>query len=122
MINTIFAILLLLQVKHLIIDWIWQPAYEHQNKGIYGHWGGIRHALKHALGTAQCFIWFVPISSISLIFVIDFCVHYHIDWAKVNLSSTFNTKDPQFWWLTGIDQFLHQITYIGLIWMCLSLI
>jgi len=48
---TVLLILLLLQIKHLIVDWCWQPAYEWQNKGTYGHWGGIRHALKNAIGT-----------------------------------------------------------------------
>lgn len=110
----------LLQTKHLIVDWIWQPPYEWQNKGTYLHFGGIRHALKNAIGTVLCFFllsegyW----ATLGYIFLLDFIIHYHIDWAKMNLNKKMGwgpTTHAQFWWLTGIDQYLHQITYIGLI-------
>jgi hypothetical protein len=47
-------------------------------------------------------------------------IHYHIDWAKMNLNARMgwsaNTHE-QFWWLLGLDQYLHALTYIGLIAM-----
>ena len=111
-------LLILFQTKHLIIDWLWQPPFEFMNKGTYGHWGGIRHALKHAIGTATC-LSFIPImlKTYPLIFAfscIDFLIHYHIDWAKMNLNSRFHFEpaDAKFWWLVGFDQYLHQMTYI----------
>ena len=112
---SIVTLLLLLQIKHLIIDWFWQPPYEFMNKGTYGHWGGIRHALKHAWGTFVCLIFFhLGAFQIIGIFALDYLLHYHIDWAKMNLNAKFSLtpKDEKFWWLVGLDQFLHQLTYL----------
>lgn len=125
----VLLILFLLQTKHLLIDWIWQPPYEWQNKGTYGHFGGIRHALKNAIGTGLCiwvplFAWLPPTAALWLTFL-DFVIHYHIDWAKMNLNRKLAwgpTTHAQFWWLTGFDQYLHQVTYIGLVLYALFLI
>ncbi len=112
----IVYLMLALQLKHLVIDWVLQPPYMWKNKGIYGHPGGIIHAGLNAVGTTLCFL-LVP-TSLTTIFLVDFLVHYHIDWAKMNITRITGwspTTHPQFWWLTGFDQFLHQITYVGLI-------
>lgn len=115
----IVLVLVLLQIKHLIVDWCWQPEYEYLNKGTYGHWGGIRHALKNAVGTAACFVpvvGFVPI--VLLVLVADFVAHYHIDFFKVNLNKRMGwgpLTHAKFWWLTGADQTAHQMCY--LIWV-----
>ncbi|RYF04633.1 MAG: DUF3307 domain-containing protein [Oxalobacteraceae bacterium] len=114
--------LFLMQTKHLIVDWVWQPPYEHQNKGTYGHWGGIQHAGKNAIGTGLCLLVLVsPIVALHLAMV-DFLVHYHIDWTKVNLNRTFalNPQNAVFWWLTGFDQYLHQVTYLALVGFVLT--
>lgn len=112
-----------LQLKHLLIDWCLQPPYEYLNKGKYGHWGGIRHSLKNAIGTVSVFASLLPVSLIfsKVIFIIliaDFLIHYHVDWLKMNINKYMQytpTNSENFWRLTGIDQFIHQITYIGLI-------
>lgn len=117
--TTILLLMFLLQIKHLIVDWCWQSAYEWKNKGTYGHPGGILHALKNAIGTAIVFSFFFPSTSLLfLILAIDFILHYHIDWGKMNINRIKGwgpTTHDQFWMLTGVDQFLHQITYIFLI-------
>ncbi len=116
----ILLLLVLLQTKHLIVDWIWQPPYEFLNKGTYGHWGGIRHAGKNAIGTGLCFLLFVPWSVAFVLALADFVIHYHIDWAKVNINRDAGwgpLTHKEFWWLTGADQYLHQVTYILLIFI-----
>jgi hypothetical protein len=109
----------LLQMKHVLVDWFWQPAYECQNKGTYGHWGGIRHAGKNALGTGFCIGLAFGTEPLFALWIglIDFVVHYHIDFAKMNLNRLlgYDTGNVQFWRLIGFDQFLHQMTYIGLV-------
>ena len=114
---TILLALALLQVKHLIVDWIWQTPYELANKGTYGHLGGVQHSFKHALGSAACLAAFVSPISLIGVMALDFAVHYHIDWLKcwVNKSLELAPLNPKFWWATGTDQFLHQITYLALI-------
>lgn len=121
-VSNILLLMVMLQVKHLIVDWLYQPKYEWSNKGTYGHWGGVRHALKNALGTAGCFYVFVSPTSALIVLLIDFVIHYHIDWAKMNINQAQGwgpLTHEEFWWLTGTDQFLHQITYLFLIWLVL---
>ncbi len=111
----ILIVLTLLVTKHCIVDFPLQTKFQYSNKGTYGHPGGILHAGLHGLGTYLCLFAFTPIA-VWMAFV-DAVVHYHIDWAKMNLNSRLgwgaNTHE-QFWWLLGLDQYLHYITYIGL--------
>lgn len=114
----ILLLLVMLQIKHLIVDWCWQPEHEWKNKGTYGHFGGIKHAGKNAIGTAICFIPFATPSAVVLVLAADFILHYHIDWAKMNINRAKGwgpTTHSQFWALTGADQFAHQLCYILLI-------
>lgn len=114
----------LLNLKHFLVDFPWQPPFMWMNKGTYGHVGGISHALLHAFGTF--FVFMILFNSwdehaaFAAIYLagIDAVVHYHIDWAKMNINKKMGwgpTTHPQFWTLTGLDQFLHQATYIGLL-------
>lgn len=115
LVKHIIAILLLFQLKHLIIDFFWQPEYEWRNKGTFLHWGGIRHALKHGIASYIFLVLFISAPAALLFCLIESIVHYTIDYCKINLNKAQNWKperDPGFWYLLGIDQFLHQITYI----------
>lgn len=113
--------LMLIQIKHLLIDFVWQTPYECQNKGTYGHLGGISHAGKNALGTglaiAAGFWMTLPLPVVAAVIAADFVIHYHIDVVKMKLNRLWGLKpeDRKFWWLLGADQALHQLTYLGLI-------
>lgn len=107
----------LLFTKHFVVDFLLQNKYQYSNKGIYGHPGGVLHATIHGLATALCFLWYSPELFIYL-GILDAIIHYHIDWAKVRINARMkwsaNTHE-QFWWLLGLDQYLHTLTYIGLV-------
>ena len=114
--NITLWLILLLLTKHFVVDFPLQLKYQLNNKGTYGHPGGILHSGLHGLGTYVCIVWYAPIAAIVLAFV-DMIVHYHIDWIKVNVNKKFNwgpTHD-EFWWLFGLDQFLHALTYISIV-------
>lgn len=117
--DTTLLLITLLFTKHFIVDFPLQNKFQWSNKGTYLHPGGILHSGLHGLGTYFCFVWFAPLAAIYLS-IIDFVLHYHIDWAKMNLNSKMgwgpNTHE-QFWWLLGLDQFLHALTYIGLVYL-----
>ena len=101
-----------------MVDWCWQPPYEWKNKGTYGHLGGVQHAAKNAIGTALCFLPFVGLGLVIVVMILDFIVHYHLDWAKMNINRIKGwgpLTHEEFWMLTGFDQFLHQITYVALV-------
>lgn len=112
----------LLTIKHFIVDFPLQGPYQWKNKGTYGHPGGILHAGLHGIGTFLCFVWLV-VTPVALMFgILDMIIHYHVDWAKMNINAKYGWRPdhhPEFWWLLGIDQFLHTMTYIFLIFILL---
>lgn len=128
--TTIIVILLLLSLKHFVADALLQTPYQFMNKGQYGHWGGILHAAIHGIGTLLCFLPFGFGFVVCLALgVVDALIHYHIDWAKMNLGSakyskmTFDHEGKKalciydnkfFYWLIA-DQCLHFTTYILLV-------
>jgi len=120
MFDSIFILLGLLFVKHWYIDFVNQSMEEVQGKGIYGNAHGIMHSIKHGLGTLLIFWAFTGEFEYSVIIgLIDFALHYHIDWAKININKKFNytTENPKFWMWLGLDQLLHSLTYLMLVWL-----
>lgn len=112
-----FLILILLQIKHWYIDFVDQSMEEVHSKGLYGKWLGIRHSLKHGLGTTACIVVILgPIYLTYAIFmgILDGIVHYHVDWAKMNWGNR-DIQNPLFWNHLGLDQMIHQLTYILII-------
>jgi Protein of unknown function (DUF3307) len=111
----------LLFTKHFIVDFPLQFPYNYLNKGTYGHAGGVLHAAAHGLATSACFAAVMGPGFLALgLGLLDAVLHYHIDWAKMNLNKRLGygpTTSEKFWWLLGLDQYLHALTYIGLIWI-----
>lgn len=120
MFDSIFVLLALLFVKHWYIDFVNQTMEEVTGKGIYGNAHGVMHSIKHAVATVAIFGLFTGDFSYSMIIgIIDFVLHYHIDWAKININKKYNytPADPKFWSWLGADQLAHALTYIGLVWL-----
>jgi hypothetical protein len=115
--NETLIILSLLFTKHFVVDFPLQKEYQWRNKGTYGHPGGLLHSGLHGFFTGLIFWFFAPVACVTLGFI-DFILHYHIDWAKMNLNAKMgwgaNTHE-EFWILLGLDQFLHAMTYILLV-------
>ena len=81
------------------------------NKGIYGGIAGITHAMHHAIGTFIGTVFFLSAGLSGILAVLDFLIHYHIDWFKMRYGPR-SYKDKHYWVWFGTDQFLHQLTYI----------
>lgn len=116
--NELIILVALLFTKHFIVDFPLQTAFQRNNKGNYGHLGGVLHAFLHGLGTWLCFIWYKPEVAMWLA-IADYGLHYHIDWGKVKLNKKFglSPSSDKFWWLLGFDQYLHAMTYVLLIYL-----
>ncbi len=116
-------LLFLLFTKHLIFDFFYQPPYQWQNKGTYGHLGGILHSGQHALATFVLTLFFVPVGMAVLIALFEFIVHYHMDWFKMWYNKRkgwgANTH-AEFWYLMGIDQYVHTVTYLAIAYFVLT--
>jgi len=120
----ILAILTGLTFKHFLADFMLQRSYQFKNKGKYGHPGGILHAGIHGLGTLLVLAWFLPFDLALAIAAVEIILHYHIDWAKVQLNSRLKLdprEDNEYWFLFGFDQFLHHMTYVGILLVIVEL-
>ena len=115
-----FEALLGLFIKHFICDFPLQIfPWMYLNKGRYLHPGGIVHAGVHGIGTLIVLSFFFEIKLSIFYALIDMLVHYHIDWAKMNLSCHYDLKPNNsewFWVLLGLDQLLHHLTYFAIIY------
>jgi hypothetical protein len=120
----LFEALFLLFIKHFICDFPLQAnPWLYRNKGTYMHPGGIAHAGIHALGTLLVLAPFI--GSLSMLYAaLDMLAHYHIDWAKMNISKRYDLQpnnSERFWILLGFDQLLHHITYFIIIYFAFNL-
>lgn len=111
--DQVLLILLALTVKHFVADFVLQTNWMIEEKGYYGKIGGIAHSATHGVFTLIILKFFSAELAVWLA-LLDFVVHYHIDWAKMKISRTFNHSpaNKQFWIWFGADQMLHYITYI----------
>lgn len=113
----------LFAVKHFLCDFPLQSMKMIQYKGVYGLWPGITHSLVHGIGTA--IVLSIVISDpvlIVILAVLDFIVHYHVDWTKQWISSknNYTPSESKFWTLLGLDQLFHYLTYIVILSVIVS--
>jgi hypothetical protein len=114
----VLAALAVLQFKHFVCDFVIQTPYQALNKGTYGHPGGFIHAGLHALTGTLVFLVIAPPLAWGVAIVAgEFVLHYHIDWSKEQILKRMEWKHPSppYWWTLGFDQFLHQLTYVGIV-------
>ena len=114
MMNSIFLLLVLLQIKHWYIDFVNQSPEEVAGKGIYGNPAGLMHSIKQGVATFIILLFFVDEPMVAIILAVgDFVLHYHIDYCKMHYGNR-DIKTPAFWAQLGLDQMAHQLTYIGI--------
>jgi hypothetical protein len=112
-----FALLTLaFAVKHLGADFLLQSTWMAQGKERESDWAGplCAHAALHGLGTLLIALTVKP--ALWWLALADFAIHTAIDRGKALLAhrARVTVADPWFWWLIGVDQFLHQVTHLGL--------
>lgn len=120
----ILLVMLALQIKHYVADFVIQTYAQTVRKGIYRDLVGISHSMDHVVGSLIALFAASFFVKISLPMVIAICfiegiIHYHIDWAKVHYGCKDITK-PVFWNQFGLDQLAHQLTYLGMIAILIS--
>ena len=119
------VIMLLLQTKHWYADFWIQTYTQTVKKGIYGDLVGISHTMEHVLGTIIALLiasLFYPISALTILIcgLIDLVTHYHVDYVKMHYGTKDN-RTTRYWREFGLDQFAHQLTYVWLTYLCLTL-
>lgn len=116
---SLLGALALFQVKHYLADFQFQTLWMLRNKGSYGHPAGLLHAGLHALLSAPVLLLLmgVPADLALALMAAELAVHYHTDWAKerIGRASGADAGQPRFWHLLGLDQALHQWTYLAML-------
>ena len=111
------SLLVALQFKHWLIDFVLQSQKEIVAKKVYMSWLSCRHSLQHALGTFLA-VWLIlgynGIPFAVAMAMLDLLVHYHVDYCKVKFGSE-DVKSKRYWVEFGFDQCVHQLTYIAII-------
>ena len=109
--------LVLLQLKHWYIDFVNQTQVEVNHKGIYLNWLGITHSIKHAVATSVIMLCVTGNINIAVgAGFVDLFLHYHIDFIKMHYGCR-DVTNPLFWNQLGFDQLVHQLTYIGIVFV-----
>lgn len=108
--------------KHFLADFPLQNQRMVDEKGKYGAWGGIEHSGIHGWLTMLIISVFLRITFGYnvihctligiLVGMLDGVVHYHVDWAKMNLARGLTVADRNYWLYLGFDQLLHYLTYV----------
>jgi hypothetical protein len=122
MLEAAILLLVLLQVKHWYIDFVNQSMEEVHSKGIYGDAPGMWHSAKQAIGTLFAILiltgpdFYTEALSLAML---DFVIHYHTDWAKININKrkNYTVETTEFWWWLGFDQLVHQLTYLLILYL-----
>ena len=118
----LLVLLFLLQAKHLFADFYLQTPKMLRNRGVYLHAGRAQHAGVHAIGSLIALILVgVPLLFSLIVVVVEWVVHYHIDWGKGRWSDHTGHGPDQagYWRAFGVDQALHQWTYLCMVWAVL---
>lgn len=122
-INVVIGMLFLLILKHFVADFLLQPACMYENKGKLFHIGGWIHALFHSLLTVMIlFSYGISFKASMVVMIAETIIHFTVDFLKVNISETlgYHPKTPEFWILLGLDQFLHYVSYLWIVWFVYS--
>lgn len=115
-----FGLLIGLEFKHFVADYLLQPGWILAGKGNIFHPGGYAHAGIHAgLSLIVMLAIGTPIGLALALFAGEFVLHYALDYAKIQYSAGVHVdnKPARFWALHGIDQLAHQLTYVAMIYL-----
>jgi hypothetical protein len=116
--GALLVLLCLLQAKHMFADFFLQTKIMLDGRDTYAHFGRFLHAGVHAAGSAIAFLCVAsPLSFILPVVLAEWIVHFHIDWWKGRHTSIqkLTPKDAGFWRATGVDQAMHQFTYVAMV-------
>ncbi|CAN7734909.1 DUF3307 domain-containing protein [Bradyrhizobium sp. LjRoot220] len=110
--------MLLLTVKHIIADFIFQTSWMAIGKDQKTGWAMplLAHCSVHLVTSLLLIMVFAP--RFWFVAFIDFAIHITIDRIKGICASSFGVtlenEHPWFWTLIGVDQALHHLTGFGL--------
>ena len=118
-----FGLLVGLEFKHFVADYLLQPGWILAGKGNIFHPGGYAHAGIHAaLSLVILLAVGTPIGLALALFAGEFVLHYVLDYSKIHYSKGVHVDNlpARFWALHGIDQLEHQLTYVAMVYIVMK--
>ena len=112
------GMLVWLQIKHFVADYLLQPPWILHGKGDFSKPGGYAHAAIHVCGSLPVLIagglsagWIISLAAA------EFAIHYLVDHFKAvhSRAHPHPTNTLAFWALHGADQLMHHMTYSALL-------
>ena len=119
MIENVFILLVMLQLKHFVCDYPLQNSYMLGKAGLTNWFNPLlSHASVHATGTFIVFVMF----DIELAFIFmfsDLVLHFIVDRIKAspNLLNRWKMDNPMFWSMLGLDQMAHHLINIAFVYI-----
>jgi len=106
-------LLFMLVIKHALADLVLQSRLTTGDKSNLKSPKGYIHAADHSLLTFVVCIFFTGILNAILIALLDFVLHFLIDYIKTRSVRRFNVQvnTSTFWVVQGIDQIAHYSCY-----------
>ena len=122
-VQSIFLLLVVYQIKHFLADFPLQNDYMLQKD--HSDWSFFvplaTHCLVHAGFTLAVCLYYRP--GLWWLALLDFVVHFFMDRIKAGPKylGRFNNKDrAPFWNCFGIDQMVHHLTYLYIVWVLVA--
>lgn len=118
-IGAVLLMLCLLQIKHMFADYYLQTPKMLSGRGEYFHLGRAQHAAVHVAGSVIVLAAFgAPVLFILTVGLLEWVIHFNIDFLKASYSDKKQLEPTQaaFWRATGLDQCLHNLTYVAMVW------
>lgn len=104
----------------MFADYFLQTRQMLEARDQYLHFGRFLHAGIHAAGSLLVFVLVsAPIGFVIILVLAEGFVHFHIDWWKGRFvtENDLTPEDAGYWRVSGVDQALHQLTYVAMIWI-----
>jgi hypothetical protein len=112
------GMLVWLQFKHFVADYLLQTAWILRGKGDFRKPGGYVHAGIHVCGSLPVlYVGGLSGAAIAGVAIAEFVIHYVIDHLKA-VDSRLRPRAATTrgcWAMHGLDQFLHHLTYSGML-------
>lgn len=119
-IQWLFVLLVIFQIKHFLADFVFQNVYMLQKSR--AGWDFVMplaiHCGVHALGTLLIVLWWNP--KYWWLAIFDFLIHFAADRMKAGpryLGRFGDMQSKGFWVTFGLDQMIHHLTHIYIIWL-----
>ena len=121
--SLLLGLLVWLQVKHFVADYLLQSPWIIAGKGHFDRPGGYIHAGVHIAGTAPALIYAgIGAKLILLLLLAEFVVHFTVDHLKA-MQARAKPQSPssaRFWAAHGADQLAHHLTYSGILFVVMQ--